>query len=167
MHNYFVKNNPVYCRSNPKRSYLHKKHKISHAQQRHSPSFVGVLCLQLLKTTSFAFPTRDYFSLFPTKARNKVSDFSTKLKIERSDLLTKHRDYTSAFLTKCRVYTYYCFGCKTTKEADQPWAHLLVKRRNVYLLPISIEDFIYGWINLFFGFVRNNCKICITIQHSR
>lgn len=125
------------------------------------------LCLQLLKTTSFAFPTRDYFSLFPTKARNKVSDFSTKLKIERSDLLTKHRDYTSAFLTKCRVYTYYCFGCKTTKEADQPWAHLLVKRRNVYLLSISIEDFIYGWINLFFGFVRNNCKIKITIQHSR
>jgi hypothetical protein len=117
------------------------------------------LTLQLLKTTSFAFPTRDYFSLFPTKARNKVSDFSTKLKIERSDLLTKHRDYTSAFLTKCRVYTYYCFGCKTTKEADQPWAHLLVKRRNVYLLPISIEDFIYGWTNLFFGFVRNNCKI--------
>lgn len=40
-------------------------------------------------------------------------------------------------------------------------------KKKVYLLLISTEDPIYGWINIFFGFVRNNGKICITIQHSR
>ena len=103
IHNYFMKNNPVYSGVASKGSYLHK-YRVSHAKQRYLPSFVGVFVLAAPKKTSFAFSTRDYFSLFPTKARNRVSDFPTKEKIERSDLLTKHRDHASAFLTKAEFY---------------------------------------------------------------
>ena len=69
MHNYFVKNNPVYCRSNPKRSYLHKKHKISHAQQRHSPSFVGVFVLATPKNDLFRLPNKGLFFAFSNKSK--------------------------------------------------------------------------------------------------
>ena len=31
-------------------------------------------------------------------------------------------------------------------------------KKKLYLLSISTEDLIYGWINIFFGFVRNNGK---------
>lgn len=98
-----MKNNPVYSGVASKGSYLHKIQGFSR-QTAIFAVFCRFFVLAAPKKTSFAFSTRDYFSLFPTKARNRVSDLPTKEKIERSDLLTKHRDHASAFLTKAEFY---------------------------------------------------------------